>query len=57
MRNGVRLEYTSSKAKEYVQQLMNRGRNSMSETQAEKEAIKAFRIDEMQELELRKMFD
>ena len=57
LKKDVRLEYTRSKAKEYVQRLMNRGDNSMSKTQAMREAIKAFRINEMQELELRRMFD
>ena len=52
-----RLNYTRDKAKAYVKDLMDPKGHNMSQVQAMKEAIRTFRVDEMQELELRRMFD
>jgi ribosomal 50S subunit-associated protein YjgA (DUF615 family) len=55
LKKDVRLKYTRERAKEYVGRLMKD--RDMTQMQAMRQAIKDLRIDEMQELELRRSFD
>jgi hypothetical protein len=55
LKKDVRLKYTRERAKDYVARLMKD--RDMTQMQAMRQAIKDFRIDEMQELELRRSFD